>query len=102
MKQRRIYRYYLILLIIVTVGAILRFSNLGLKPLWLDEVITATFSLGNNYQKFPLDVILNLNQLSEVFTYQHGVSCPQIAENIASQSTHPPLFFAGFTNGWDG
>ncbi|WP_088241159.1 glycosyltransferase family 39 protein [Calothrix rhizosoleniae] len=93
MKQRRIYRYYLILLIIVTVGAILRFSNLGLKPLWLDEVITATFSLGNNYQKFPLDVILNLNQLSEVFTYQHGVSCPQIAENIASQSTHPPLFF---------
>ncbi len=102
MKQRRLYRDYLILLIIVLVGAILRFSNLGLKPLWLDEVITATFSLGKNYQDLPLDVVLPLNKLSPVFIYQHGVSCPQIAENIASQSTHPPLFFCWLYNwlGW--
>ncbi|MDJ0676654.1 MAG: glycosyltransferase family 39 protein [Calothrix sp. MO_167.B42] len=102
MKQRRLYRHYLILLIIVFVGAILRFSNLGLKPLWLDEVITATFSLGKNYQDLPLDVVLPLNKLSQVFTYQQGVTCPQIAENIASQSTHPPLFFCWLYNwlGW--
>jgi len=102
MKQRGIYRHYLILLTIVFVGASLRFSNLGLKPLWLDEVITATFSLGKNYQDFPLDVVLPLNKLSQVFTYHQGVTCPQIAENIASQSTHPPLFFCSLYNwlGW--
>jgi uncharacterized membrane protein len=93
MKQRRLNQHYLILLVIILVGAILRFSNLGLKPLWLDEVITATFSLGRNYQDFPLDVVLSLDRLSEVLTYQPGVSCPQIAENIARTSTHPPLFF---------
>ncbi|MDJ0798809.1 MAG: glycosyltransferase family 39 protein [Calothrix sp. MO_167.B12] len=102
MKRRRIHRHHLIFLIIILIGAILRFSNLDLKPLWLDEVITATFSLGKNYQAFPLDVVLPLDKLSDVFTYQQGVSCPQIAENIASQSTHPPLFFCLLYNwlGW--
>ena len=65
MKQRQPYLHYLVLLVIIFVGPILRFSNLGLKPLWLDEVITATFSLGNNYHNYSTDIVLSLDQLLE-------------------------------------
>ncbi len=86
-------KHYLSLFGIIVIGAILRFCNLDLKPLWLDEVITAIFSLGKEYTDVPLDVVFPLEQLQDIFTYQPGVSCPQIAQNIATQSTHPPLFF---------
>ncbi|BCL35629.1 hypothetical protein NSMS1_20760 [Nostoc sp. MS1] len=78
---------------LLVVGTILRFWHLDLKPLWLDEVITAIFSLGNNYQDLQLDVLIPLQQVQNIFTFRPGVSCSQIAENIARQSTHPPLFF---------
>ncbi|MGM3307014.1 glycosyltransferase family 39 protein [Anabaena sp. WFMT] len=79
--------------IAIAIGAILRFWHLDLKPLWLDEIITAIFSLGKNYRDLPLDVLFPLNQIQEIFAFQPGVSCPQIAENLANYSTHPPLFF---------
>ncbi|MEA5552638.1 glycosyltransferase family 39 protein [Anabaena cylindrica UHCC 0172] len=79
--------------IAIAIGTILRFWHLDLKPLWLDEIITAIFSLGKNYRDLPLDVLFPLNHIQEVFAFQPGVSCPQIAENLASYSTHPPLFF---------
>lgn len=85
--------HYLTLFGLLAIGTILRFWHLGLKPLWLDEVITAIFSLGNNYQNLQLEVLIPLQQVQDIFTFRSGVSCPQIAENIARQSTHPPLFF---------
>jgi uncharacterized membrane protein len=87
--------HYLILIIVIILGAILRFGNLDFKPLWMDEVITTIFSLGKNYQDLPLDTTFPLTKLTEIFTYKPGISCAQIAENISSQSTHPPLFFCG-------
>lgn len=74
-------------------GASLRFQNLHLKPLWLDEVITALFSLGRNYQDVPLEVVFPLDRLQQIFTLNSEVGCSQIANNIIAQSTHPPLFF---------
>ncbi len=85
--------HYLILIIVIILGAILRFGNLDFKPLWMDEIITTIFSLGKNYQDLPLDTIFPLTKLTDIFTYKPGISCSQIAGNIASQSTHPPLFF---------
>ncbi|BAZ38019.1 hypothetical protein NIES4101_39530 [Calothrix sp. NIES-4101] len=87
--------HYLILSGVIIFGAILRFGNLDLKPLWMDEIITSIFSLGKSYQDLPLDRILPLTKITDIFTYQPGISCSQIAENIAAQSTHPPLFFCG-------
>ncbi len=87
--------HYLVLIIVIILGAILRFGNLDFKPLWMDEIITTIFSLGKSYQDLPLDTIFPLTKLTDIFTYKPGVSCSQIAENIASQSTHPPLFFCG-------
>ncbi|MBD2385784.1 glycosyltransferase family 39 protein [Cylindrospermum sp. FACHB-282] len=102
MTNRRLSLHYLGLVGVIALGAILRFWHLGLKPLWMDEVITAIFSLGKNYHDLPLDVVFPLNRVQEIFTFQPGVSCEQIAANIATQSTHPPLFFCGMYSwlGW--
>ncbi|MEA5514427.1 glycosyltransferase family 39 protein [Nodularia sp. UHCC 0506] len=102
MANRKPYLHYLCLAGAIALGAVLRFWHLGLKPLWMDEVITAIFSLGKNYHDLPLDVLFPLPRVQEIFTFQAGVSCHQIAENLANQSTHPPLFFCGMYSwlGW--
>ncbi|KAB8332146.1 hypothetical protein SD80_021865 [Scytonema tolypothrichoides VB-61278] len=95
MANRKFYLHYLALVGAIALGCILRFWNLDLKPLWMDEVITAIFSLGKSYNDLPMEVVLPLERVSEIFTVQPGMSCSEIAKNIASQSTHPPLFFCG-------
>ena len=96
--------HYLALAGTLFLGAILRLGNLEGKFLWLDEVITAIFSFGRNYSNVPLEVVIPFHQLQQIFTFQPEVSCTQIAQNIAIQSTHPPLFFCllhswfGFVN----
>lgn len=76
----------------IAVGLILRFWNLDLKPLWLDETITLLFSLGRRYEDIPREVLLPLSDLLQTLTWQPQ-SCGAIAQNISQQSTHPPLFF---------
>ncbi|ARV60374.1 hypothetical protein BZZ01_18625 [Nostocales cyanobacterium HT-58-2] len=95
MANRKLYLHYLAFAGAIALGIILRFWNLDLKPLWMDEVITAIFSLGKSYNDLPLDVVLPLKRVPEIFTLQPGVSCSQIAHNLVRQSTHPPLFFCG-------
>lgn len=85
--------HYLALAGVIALGTALRFWHLDLKPLWLDEVLTALLSLGQNYHDVPLDVVMPLSRVPGLFTLQPGVSCPQIAHAVATQSTHPPLFF---------
>jgi uncharacterized membrane protein len=95
------YLHYIYIIGITLLAAILRFYNLGLKPLWMDEIITSIFSFGKSYQNLPLDFVFPLTKLSQIFIYQPETTCLQIAENIASQSTHPPLFFCAM-HGWLG
>ncbi|NEO32038.1 MAG: hypothetical protein F6K36_16710 [Symploca sp. SIO3C6] len=78
---------------VIFLGTVLRFWHLDLKPLWLDEVLTALFSLGRSYSELPLEVVFPLSKLEEVFTLKPGISCSTIAQTLAAQSTHPPLFF---------
>ncbi len=85
--------HYLALTIAIALGAILRLGNLDGKFLWLDEVITAIFSFGRNYNNVPLEVVIPFHQLQQIFVFQPQVGCDRIAENLAIQSTHPPLFF---------
>ena len=95
MTNRKLNLHYWGLTFFISLAIILRFWNLELKPLWMDEVITAIFSLGKNYSSIPLDVVFPLENLQDIFSYQSGITCPQIAQNIATESTHPPLFFCG-------
>lgn len=85
--------HYLTLAGIIALGTVLRFWHLDLKPLWLDEVLTAFFSLGRQYNDLPLDVIFFPSTLEKILTLKSGVSCGEIAHTLAKQSTHPPLFF---------
>jgi len=85
--------HYLALAGVIALGAIVRFWHLDLKPLWLDEVLTALLSLGGRYEDVPLDVVFPASTLQHLFTLKSHVSCPEIAHAVATQSTHPPLFF---------
>ncbi|CAA9583120.1 hypothetical protein AVDCRST_MAG81-3309 [uncultured Synechococcales cyanobacterium] len=93
--------HYLGLAGILLLGAILRFWQLDLKPLWPDEIITALFSLGHSYLDVPLNEVFPLSRLPQILTLQPAASCPQIAQTIASESVHPPLFFC-LMHGWLG
>jgi uncharacterized membrane protein len=75
-------------------GFLLRFWNLDLKPLWLDETITLLFSLGHRYDDIPRETLLPLGDLLAGLAWQPQ-SCRAIAQSISTQSTHPPLFFCG-------
>ncbi|MGF1514911.1 MAG: hypothetical protein ACFB5Z_14615 [Elainellaceae cyanobacterium] len=83
----------LMVLAITLVGAGLRLWHLGDKSLWLDEVIAALFSLGRRLEDVPLDQAFSLETIETLFTYRPGLSCGQIAQTVATQSVHPPLFF---------
>ncbi len=85
--------HYLMLVGVIALGAIVRFWHLDLKPLWLDEVLTALFSLGRGYEDVPLEIVFPLTRTKELFTLNSATSCPEIAHTLATQSTHPPLFF---------
>jgi len=92
-NSKNLSTHYWTLAGVIVLGAILRFWHLDLKPLWLDEVLTALLSLGRLYVDVPLDVVFPLSTLQQLFTLKPDVSCPEIAQAVASQSTHPPLFF---------
>ena len=85
--------HYWILAGLMALGAALRFWHLGFKPLWLDEVLTALISLGHRYRDVPLEVVFSSAQLHELFTLQPDRTCAEIAQTLATESTHPPLFF---------
>lgn len=94
--------HYLGLVGIIFLGLLLRFWNLDLKPLWLDEVITALFSLGQGYDPIPLGITFNLSTLNQFFRLQPQTTCPQVAQLVSEQSVHPPLFFCALHTwlGW--
>ncbi|AFY85162.1 glycosyltransferase family 39 protein [Oscillatoria acuminata] len=93
------YRPYLSLAAILILGTVLRFAQLEAKPVWLDEILTGLFSLGRSYQNIPLNALFPLAQLADIFTLNSTASCGQIAETVATESTHPPLFFC-LTHEW--
>ncbi|HIK13046.1 MAG TPA: glycosyltransferase family 39 protein [Oscillatoriaceae cyanobacterium M33_DOE_052] len=86
-------KHYLFLAGIIALAAVLRWVGLEGKPLWLDEIMTAVFSLGRSYNDMPLNRVFPLRDLSQIFSLNSATSCGEIAGLVASQSTHPPLFF---------
>ncbi len=95
-------QHYWLLAGILLLGAVLRFWHLDLKPLWMDEVITALFSLGHTYQAVPVGRALPLSAFEQVFSLNSQATCAQIIETVSVQSVHPPLFFCGMHQwlGW--
>ncbi|MCT7976051.1 glycosyltransferase family 39 protein [Laspinema olomoucense] len=93
------YQPYLSLAGILILGTVLRFAQLEAKPIWLDEILTGLFSFGRNHDNIPLDAVFPLAQFVDIFQLNSSASCGQIAETVARESTHPPLFFC-LTHEW--
>lgn len=92
-NRKNLSLHYWALAGVMALGIALRFCNLDLKPLWLDEVLTALLSLGHRYKDVPLEVVFPASTLQELFTLQPHRSCSAIAQAVATESTHPPVFF---------
>lgn len=81
-----------VLLLAIALGSGLRFWHLAANPLWLDEILTALFSLGQSYQVVPLEQTIGFPDLLNLFHLQPR-TCAAIAATVTQESTHPPLFF---------
>ncbi|MGD1854940.1 MAG: glycosyltransferase family 39 protein [Leptolyngbyaceae cyanobacterium] len=83
--------------LILVLAALLRLWRLTAKPLWVDELYTAFYSLGKSLNEIPLNTLLPPEQY---WTLLDDPGTPwQAAAAITSQSNHPPLFFV-VMNGW--
>ncbi|MEC4867747.1 MAG: hypothetical protein SAJ11_16880, partial [Jaaginema sp. PMC 1078.18] len=69
------------------------------KPIWVDEVFTALFSLGQSFENLPLGEVIPIAEVKTLFQLQPGIGCGAIAQHLTAQSTHPPLFFC-LMNRW--
>ncbi|MEM9538757.1 MAG: glycosyltransferase family 39 protein [Cyanobacteria bacterium P01_E01_bin.42] len=99
--------HYFLLTAILGFGTLLRFWQLDRKPLWVDEIITALFGLGRGFETLPLERVLAIDEVPNIFTLNSQTQCGDIFNYLATQSTHPPLFFCALhqwllrIDGWD-
>ena len=77
----------------MVIGAILRFSNLAVKPPWTDEFATMVFSLGNQFQSVPLNQIISSELLLSPLRINGEATMHSVSSLILSQDNHPPLYF---------
>lgn len=84
--------HYGLLIGIVLLGVGLRLWQLDSKPLWLDETITAVFALGRDYGDVPTGELLSLDAIAQFFQFTPA-TCGAIAQRLATDSSHPPLYF---------
>ncbi|NJL41966.1 MAG: glycosyltransferase [Leptolyngbyaceae cyanobacterium SM1_4_3] len=90
-----------LLLVWMTVGMGLRFTNLAAKPLWTDEFSTIVFSLGHSFRTVALDQIVTLDDLLQPLQVEPQTGIRQVVSNLLSESNHPPLYFV-LTHWWLG
>lgn len=92
-------RHFIALATVLLLGLSLRLWHLDAKPLWLDEVLTALFTMGRSYRDVPLDAFFPLTDLDQLFSFQPGLSCAEITSRVTVESVHPPIFFC-LLYGW--
>lgn len=95
--QRAAARRHLTALAAVVVAAVfLRFWWLGLKPLWLDEIITILVALGRTQADVPLGTVMPLDAVAALFRMGPDASwglVTGILQDRSVEHTHPPLFY---------
>ena len=84
---------FLLLLIWLAIGTILRFYQLESKPPWSDEFATLVFSLGQSFHQIPLDKIIDQDTLLAPLQINPIESINSVIKNLITESNHPPGFF---------
>ncbi len=96
-KRSSVLERLLYLPIVLLLAAALRLYRLSAKPLWVDEIYTAFYSLGKSLTDIPFGELLSPER------YWALIAAPgtpwQAAQAVTTQSNHPPLFFM-LMNGW--
>jgi len=89
-------RTLLTLAIILAVAAALRFGDLGLRPIWLDEAMTMRIALGRAPSDVPIGREAPLASVPALFAYNPGATDAGVVgllQDPVVQHTHPPLFY---------
>ena len=96
---RSLWFHPLLLLFWITIGSVLRFTNLTLKSPWTDEFATIVFSLGNSYQTLPLDQAISLSTLLQPLEFNPESGASAVIHHLFTEDHHPPLYFV-LANWW--
>ncbi|MGB3201324.1 MAG: hypothetical protein WBA99_10495, partial [Nodosilinea sp.] len=72
----------------------LRLTFLTSKPLWMDEVATTIFSLGNSSYSVPLDQVISLDQLLTPLQPRPEATVGSTVRYLMQEDNHPPAYFA--------
>lgn len=96
---RSLWFHPLLLLFWITIGSVLRFTNLTLKSPWTDEFATIVFSLGNSYQTLPLDQSISLSTLLQPLEFNPQSGASAVIHHLFTEDHHPPLYFV-LANWW--
>lgn len=73
---------------------VLRLSFLEIKPLWMDEVATVIFTLGNSSYSVPLDQVISLDQLLTPLQPRPEATVGSTLQYLLQEDNHPPAYFA--------
>jgi uncharacterized membrane protein len=84
---------YYRLLVIFTLGTIWRFTNLDRPPIWIDELATMVFSLGNRFSDIPVDEMIDWWQLMSLLKVDYSKSVGDSISSLIAEDHHPPLYF---------
>ncbi|MGF1499979.1 MAG: glycosyltransferase [Elainellaceae cyanobacterium] len=83
----------------LAIALAVRLHHLTLKPLWVDEVSTLVFSLGNSYRDIPLNQPMVAEALLQPLRPNLQATLLDAVSHLLQESNHPPLYFA-LTHGW--
>jgi len=89
----RSYSDYFILAAVIIFSAVIRFWNLDLKFLWLDEMYTTVLSLGRSFNEVPLGVALPISKFNQIFSINYDATWRDIFQTVISEESSPPVFF---------
>lgn len=87
------------MLIWLSVGALLRFTNLAGKTPSTTELATLVFSLGNSLLEVPLDRAIALDSLLQPLQINPTADIHALTHHLMNESTHPPTYFV-LTHFW--
>ena len=71
----------------------LRLTHLTAPSLWMDEVATVLFSLGNSSHIIPLNEVISIEQLLRPLQVTPSATAMDVVASLLAEDNHPPTYF---------